>query len=253
MTRRNYGLALVSGAFVGALALGGFVTQAKADTVDATLSATYYEVLNGTGAPDFGGSGSPNVALGSALGPNGLPVVSTSSPGVSLFDPSTHELTWWSPSMNPAVIATGTGTISLPYGSNMFPVNSTGGSDGTAFETAVFSGKFSLASSAIVSFSLGSDDDSFIYVDGSLIGQNPGIHGVTDVDFDSPTLAAGAHTISVFYADREETGAFLSLNLLSSGVTITPSVPEPQSWGLLLLGLGLVGAMRRRRNGGTRD
>ncbi len=228
-----------------AIALACLAPQAHAAPVDATLSASYFQVKAGTGAPDFGGSGTPNVAAGSALGPNGMPVVDSGAPGVSLVDPTTHEIEWWSPALNADVLATGTGTIALPYASNMYPPNSTGGNDGAAWETAMFSGNFTLGSSGVVSFTLGSDDDSFIYVDGHLIGQNPGIHGVTTVEFDSPTLAPGAHTLDVFFADREDTGAFLSLNLLSTDVVITPGVPEPGSWTMLLAGLGLVALFRR--------
>ena len=235
-----------------AVALACLAHPAHAAPVDATLSASYFEVKAGTGGPDFGGSGTPNVAAGSALGPNGMPVVSSTSPGVSLVNPTTHEIEWWSPGMDADVLATGTGTISLPYASNMYPPNSTGGGDGAAWETAMFHGNFALSSSAVVSFTLGSDDDSFIYVDGKLIGQNPGIHGVTTVEFDSPTLGTGAHTLDVFFADREDTGAFLSLNLLSTGVVITPGVPEPGSWAMLVAGLGLVGAIRRRAAGTAR-
>jgi hypothetical protein len=229
-----------------AAALAGLGQPAHAATVDATLSATYFQVKAGTGAPDFGGSGTPNVAAGSALGPHGMPVVSSSSPGVSLVDPTTHEIEWWSPALNAAVLPTGTGTIALPYASSMYPPNSTGGNDGAAWETAMFSGNFALGASGVVSFTLGSDDDSFIYVDGLLIGQNPGIHGVTTVEFDSPTLDPGAHTLNVFFADREQVGAYLSLNLLSTDVVITPGVPEPGSWALLLSGLGLVGLSKHR-------
>ena len=49
-------------------------SAAFAGPVTSTLTATYFEVLNGTGGPDFGGSGSPLVALGSGLGPNGMPI-----------------------------------------------------------------------------------------------------------------------------------------------------------------------------------
>ena len=57
---------------------------------------------------------------------------------------------------------TGTGTITLPYGSNMYAPNSTGTNDGTYFETAVFKGAFTLSAPEAVEFALGSDDDSFV-------------------------------------------------------------------------------------------
>jgi hypothetical protein len=88
---------------------------------------------------------------------------------------------------------------------------------------------------------LGSDDDSFIYVDGVLIGENPGVHGLTTVDFTSGMLPAGQNSIEVFYADRQNVDAQLALSLDTGGVTITPGVPEPASWAMLLLGVGMVG------------
>ncbi|HEY1932302.1 MAG TPA: PEP-CTERM sorting domain-containing protein [Acetobacteraceae bacterium] len=225
-----------------AAALGA--VTAYANSVNATLSATYFEVCDSCNPPDFGGAGTPNLTLGSSLGPNGLPVA-TSPYGISDVDPTTQEITWWSPTLNIAVVQTGTGIISLPYSSNMYAPDSTGGNDGSFFETAVFAGNFTLSAPSTVEFALGSDDDSFIYVDGILIGQNPGIHGVTNVNFTSGTLPAGANSIEVFYDDRNQTGAALSLNLISSGVTITPAVPEPTS--LLVLGAGLIGLSRIRR------
>ena len=88
------------------------------------------------------------VTDGSSLGPDGLPVATG---GVNDLN-GAGEITWWSPSFNANVTQTGTGTIALPYASNMYPPNSTGGDDGTAFETAKFTGNFSLAGPGTVTF-----------------------------------------------------------------------------------------------------
>jgi hypothetical protein len=118
-----------------------------------------------------------------------------------------------------------------------------------AFAAAIVSSALMTCSGAALA-GLGSDDDSFIYVDGKLIGQNPGVHAVTNVDFTSAVLPAGPNSIEVFYADRHQTGAFLSLNLETSGIIITPGVPEPSTWAMLLAGfagLGLAGYRQSRR------
>jgi hypothetical protein len=158
---------------IAAFVLAGISSSAYAGPtpVTATLSATYFEVPDGSD-PDFNTNSTPNVALGSALGSDGLPVA-TSPFGVNDIGPG-NQITWWSPTLNSNVTETGTGTINLPYSSNMFAPNSTGTNDATFFETAFFKGNFTLSAPRTVTFSLGSDDDSFIYVDGVLIGQNPG-------------------------------------------------------------------------------
>ena len=230
-------------------ALVGHGAQATPITVSATLSATYFSVADSSD-PDFNLYSTPNVALGSQLGPNGLPVATTPY-GVNDVNPTTQEITWWSPALNAHVTATGTGTITLPYANyNMYAPNSTGSNDSTNFETAVFRGQFNLPTAETVSFELSSDDDSFIYVDGTLIGENPGVHAISSADFTSPVLNAGNNTLEVFYADRENSGAALSLNLLTSGVTISP-VPLPGAlplFGSVLLGLLGFGARKTRRN-----
>jgi hypothetical protein len=209
---------------LGAFLIASLLCQmaSPAESISAKLSIEYFEVGVQANPPDFGGSGRPNVALGSSLGPDALPMAS-SPPGISDVDPNTNQITWWSPTLNKAVVATGLGTVSLPYASNMYPPNSIGQNDSAFFETAILRGQFSLSASQKVTFQVGSDDDSFVYVDGTLIGQNPGIHGVTNVEFTSNTLAPGPHNVVVFYADREQSGPYLSLNLLTPGVVITPT------------------------------
>ncbi|THD64340.1 PEPxxWA-CTERM sorting domain-containing protein [Phenylobacterium sp.] len=216
-----------------------------AHALTATLSAQYFELA--VTDVDTGAFTTPT-GIGNTLGFDGMP---TATGGVN--DISHGVLTWWDPSLNSDVHSTGGGTISLPYSSNMYAPNSTGSNDSAVYETAIFKGNFSLASAGTVDFELGSDDDSFIYVDGTLFGDNPGVHGVTNVDFTSPMLSAGSHTIEVFYADRDHTGAFLSLTLGadSTGVVIAPppagGVPEPATWALMIVGFGGVGALLRSR------
>jgi hypothetical protein len=216
---------------------------AAAGPVTAALGIQYFKVTEGGSDPDFPGS-FPTVAAGSHLGTNGAPIAT----GVSDLTAGDSELTWWSPSLNSHVTTDGTAIAALPFAQNMYFPHGTGADDGTFFETALLSGNFNLGSASTITFNVQSDDDAFVYVDGTLIGQNPGIHGVTGANFTSDSLGVGGHNIEIFYADRENTGAFLSVSLVSEGITVTPGgVPEPATWGLMVVGFGGLGAMMRRR------
>lgn len=224
--------------------LAAIVTSVAAHA-SGSLSITYFEVAASKGGPDFGGSGTPNIAIGSALGPNGFPVVDATAPGVSDYSPTTHELTWWGLSAASPAVFTGSSTVSMPYARNMFAPNSTGVNDTSFYETAILSGTISVPASETVSLTVASDDDTYIYIDGKLAGKNPGIHGVSTVTFTSPVLSTGSHPVKIFYADREKVAASLSVTLNTANAVI--NAPEPTSLLLLASGTaGLAAACARR-------
>ena len=136
---------------------------------------------------------------------------------------TTNEITWWDPSLNSGVVETGTGFDSLPYASNMYAPDSTGPNDATYYETAILQGTFSLSAEQSVTFQVGSDDDTFIYVDGTLIGLEPRHPRQRDADFTASNLAAGTHTVEIFYDDRDQSGANLNVSVVTPGVTHRPA------------------------------
>jgi fibro-slime domain-containing protein len=216
------------------------VQAAPANTL--TLNANYFSV---TPDLDFHASqpssyGTYSNMVTSTLGPNGLPVYNPSYGGPAINDITPgKEITWWSPALNSHVTASGTGTITLPFSDNsMYPPMGNGSNDTTSFLTAIFSGILTLPFQESVSFTLGSDDDSFLYIDGSLVTSVGGIHSDTQAPVSSKILTAGAHTLTLFYADRNRTNAALDFSVNTSNVNLDP-VPEPSS--MLLLGSGLMG------------
>ncbi len=230
---------------------GALPWSQAAQAGSGTMAATYYSVPNNgpqNPDPDFQRDPftTPNITLGSSLGPNGLPVA-TNPFGVSDINPGTNEITWWSPTLNPNVSQTGTGFISVPYPTQtMFPPNSTGGNDASAFETATFKGDLFVPTAEAVSFHLTSDDDSLIYIDGKYIGGLPRVHAPTSTDVISGILGAGDHTLEVFYADRHTVDAEFGFSINTDNVSVSPG-PTPGAGVLGLAFLVLAGAMTRMR------
>ena len=200
------------------------------------------------------GNGTITNGVQSALGPNGRPVVTAANPLLAQdFNTVTRELLWWTPttSSNLNVVTNGSQILqSNSFSSNAFyPTNANGVSNGNnanGFRTAIFSGTFDLASAQSVNFMIGSDDDAFLFVDGTARVQNGGIHGIT-TQSNNVSLTAGSHTFQLFYADRQQQNAELTFSL-PSNITITSSVPEPATWAMMIAGFGLVGGTMRRRS-----
>lgn len=178
----------------------------------------------------------------------GLPVYNPGYGGPAVVDLlSGNRLAWWTPGTYNGNTVTQTGNdipFTLPFSDNtFFAPNGTGGSDANSFLTAIFTGTLVLDTNSTVTFSLGADDDAFLFVDGVSLLQLGGIHEPTPVSVTSSALGAGSHQVQLFYADRNKTQAVLNFNITA----VTAAVPEPATWAMMILGFGVAGMSLRRR------
>ena len=214
-----------------------------------TFGVTYFEIPSNYGG-DFGICCSsppatlPVIAPNSALGPDGLPVTTLSALLGGVIDQdASGQILWWK--TGNGIVSTGTGTLPLPLPlSDMYAPNGTGSDNSSFFLTAILSGTFT-GTGAPASLSLAADDDALVYLDGNYIGGQPGVHGTTLSTVNLGTLT-GDHNLKVFYADRARTGAQLQLQGIGLD-SLSPGVPEPTTWALMIGGLGMAGVGLRRR------
>jgi fibro-slime domain-containing protein len=227
------------------LAALGWSGIASADNGSMTIN---YFTLSGSD-PDTGGNQCCSVDSGmvtNSLGPDGLPVYSGTSIKPITDLNGSNEITWWSPAFNPNVTATGSGTIALPINNGgFFAPNGGGSNDANAFQTAELSGTFTLGAPNTVTFNVTSDDDAFIYVNGTLVGANGGVHPANFASY-ADSLGPGTYTLNVFYADRDQVGAVLDFGV--TGANVNP-VPEPSTWALMIAGMAMLGgyAFKQRK------
>ncbi|MGH9395242.1 MAG: PA14 domain-containing protein [Terriglobia bacterium] len=215
-----------------------------------SLSGSYYSVNPTT--PDFQQKGIDGGAVTglvkSQLGPDGLPVVSSfgasySGPSGAITDVnSSGELQWWMPGNGVSSLSSQTVTLPLNEPSNLFVPGQSG--DSPLFLTADWKGTFSLNSAQTVTLNLGSDDDSWIFIDGNLVDDDGGIHAINTTPTTTASLAAGTHSLDIFWADRHAVQAGI---VFSASIPVS-ATPEPSSFllfGTALMGLGLLFYKRR--------
>ena len=94
--------------------------------------------------------------------------------------------------------------INLEFGENFFPFDADpeeidNGHD-YHFGTH-WSAKTNVPNDGEYDFTLTSDDDAWVYIDGSLVAENAGVHPPSTVNF-SETLTEGEHIFDIFFAER---------------------------------------------------
>ena len=109
--------------------------------------------------------------------------------------------------------------------------------------SAEMQGYFNIPSSGAYTFSTGSDDGSYLFIDGQMVVNNGFYQGYT-VRQGTVTLSAGSHFFDLQYFQGEG-GAALTIGV-PAGVTIS-AVPETATWIQLATALGGAWALWIRR------
>jgi len=225
-----------------------------------SLNITYYTVAESDADGHRMCCGVSDNYVQNSLGTNGLPVFNTGATATSgsIYTPDDllgdGEITWWSPTLNNGgaggtsdVLETSTGVVVLPYDNNaFFPPNGTGSNDYSGFQAAILSGTIDAPEAETISFSIGSDDMAFLYLNGQIACSDGGVHGSTSVPCTSSIIPAGDNTLELFYVDLDPTAAVLDFSVTTEGIT-TSATPEPGTFGLFGSGLlALAGLVRRK-------
>jgi fibro-slime domain-containing protein len=184
---------------------------------ESTLTGYYFKVPEKHPDIERGFDGRIVVGmLGPTLGPHGLPVVtafgrSSQFPSGPITDVNTDgEVLWWSSSSTKGIRVEKIVNDRLPF---RFPSFYPDGQqrDSPFFRAVHWRGTFTARADGVLGLTLGSDDDSWVYVDGKLVIDNGGVKDLNEAPYQITGLAAGNHTIDVFYIDRKSTQAAIVL------------------------------------------
>jgi hypothetical protein len=111
---------------------------------------------------------------------------------------------------------------------------------------AEFTGLIDVASAGSKTFSLASDDGSYLFIDGVLVVNNGGTHAVVQVS-GSANLAAGLHSFTVQFFEDLGGPSGVDLTVPTDVTFAGAGTPEPSAGLLVGAGLALLAWTGRRR------
>jgi fibro-slime domain-containing protein/LPXTG-motif cell wall-anchored protein len=104
----------------------------------------------------------------------------------------------------------------LNFGNNFLPVNQGYAGDPFHF-TAKWQAKLIVPANGNYGYSLRSDDDSWLYIDGVMEKDLGGVHAPT-TRTGSVYLTQGEHTLNLYFAERHTTQSYLDFHWTTSGI-----------------------------------
>jgi len=255
---KHSGIAAIAGA--AALVLSGAVF-AQATTV---LTGTVRDfvpgpLVPGYSNPDFeAGIGGVNTGMVSSVLSGSAPTY-VGSGGYGSVSSAASFAEWYgpaAPSTALSITLTETSPGIFTYSNNsFFPINGAllgdyGGSGLNYHFTYQIAATFGYTPGAGQTFAFSGDDDIWVFFDKKLGIDLGGIHGTAGASVNLDTLfgpgkAAGNYAFDFYFAERHTVGS--NFSLATSLNLVTTPVPEPETYAMLLAGLGLLGFAARRR------